>query len=201
MKLIAITQRVDEIAAYGERRDALDQQWIELLASCGLTPLILPNRLPVVQQLLWSVPIDGIVLTGGNDLVKYGGNAPERDEVEKHLISYAIDHRIPLLGVCRGMQMIQDYFSVPLVEVEGHIASIHTIKSARGCAKRNSFHRFGARHSVKELIVLATSEDGVIEAVEHRTTKLRGIMWHPERANGGGLEDRQWIRDWLWNGR
>jgi len=197
MKLIAVTQRVDEIAAYGERRDALDQRWIELLTDCGFMPLVLPNRLSVVQRLLESMPVEGIVLTGGNDLVPYGGNAPERDEAETYLIGCAIERRIPLLGVCRGMQMIQHCCGVRLSEVEGHIASIHTVTSETQSFRRNSFHRFGARDSTDELVVRATAEDGVIEAIEHKTAKLRGMMWHPERTYPFDPEDKQWITEWF----
>ncbi|WP_127533598.1 gamma-glutamyl-gamma-aminobutyrate hydrolase family protein [Paenibacillus kobensis] len=200
MKLIAVTQRVDVITAYGERRDALDQRWIELLTSCGFVPLVLPNRLLAVQLLLKCMPICGIVLTGGNDLAKYGGDAPERDEAEMYLIEYAVERKLPLLGVCRGMQMIQDYCGVPLSEVQGHIASIHSVTSGTRSFRRNSFHRFGARHSTKELVIRAAAEDGVVEAVEHATDKLRGIMWHPERTFPPDPEDVQWIRNWLSNG-
>lgn len=65
----------------------------------------------------------GIVLTGGNSLCKYGGNAPERDENEHTLIDYAVQNNIPLYGLCRGMQVILDYFGIELENVAFHAAT------------------------------------------------------------------------------
>ena len=141
-RLIALTQRVERIEAIGERRDALSQEWAALAEACGFLPLPLPNRLTAVRQLLAAVRVDGIILTGGNDLASYGGDAPERDEAERFLIQYAIARRTPLLGVCRGMQMLLDYFGAPLQKVEGHIRVEHPLD--RG-GTVNSFHSWGAR--------------------------------------------------------
>ena len=101
-RLIALTQRVERIEAIGERRDALSQEWAALAEACGFLPLPLPNRLTAVRQLLAAVRVDGIILTGGNDLASYGGDAPERDEAERFLIQYAIDRRTPLLEIGRA---------------------------------------------------------------------------------------------------
>ena len=109
MKKVVVTQRVDVTSTYGERRDCLDQRWIELLLSVGLFPVLVPNNLDYVKKLIATEQIDGVLLTGGNSLLNYGGDAPERDEVEKNLLELAILKNIPLLGVCRGMQIIQNY--------------------------------------------------------------------------------------------
>lgn len=178
-KLIAVTQRVERVEAIGERRDALSQEWAELAEDCGFAPLLLPNRLSTVRQLLAALPVEGVLLTGGNDLASCGGDAPERDAVERYLIQAAVERRIPLLGVCRGMQMVLDYFGAPLRRVEGHVRVEHPL---RGGGTVNSFHSWGAMECPEALVPLAWSADGVLEAVSHRDYPwINGVMWHPER--------------------
>ncbi len=181
MIMIGVTLRVDDWSERVERRDAIDQRWIKLLVACGCMPVLLPNHLPTVKMILSQLTIRGFLITGGNDLSKYGGDSPEREESERWLLRYACSRGKPLLGVCRGMQLIQDYWKVPLERVEGHVAARHIVHSGDGSASRNSYHRFGARTTVDELEVTARSQDGVIEAVAHREFPIRGIMWHPER--------------------
>lgn len=195
MKMIAITQRVEKVEAYGETRDSLDQSWAKLVFQCGFLPVILPNNMEVAKSLLNQISISGIILTGGNNLVNYDGDAPERDQLEQYLIEYSMEAGIPLLGVCRGMQVIQDYFKVPLVKVKGHIATEHEINVEGKRNLKNSFHRYGARSSVEELLILAASEDGVVEAIYHKEFKIFAIMWHPERNNPFDQEDILYIEN------
>jgi len=192
-KLIAITQRVECIEAIDERRDALSQEWTELAERCGFIPLILPNRLTATQELLAAMPVEGILLTGGNDLASYGGDAPERDEVERYLIQTAIERQIPLLGVCRGMQMLLDYFGMPLRRVEGHVRVEHQLDRGEIV---NSFHGWGATECRTPLTPLAWSSDGVLEAAAHRECPwIRGIMWHPERYHPPRPQDIERIKE------
>ena len=192
-KLIAVTQRVEYIEAIGERRDALSQEWAGLAEACGFVPLPLPNRLPAVQELLAALPVAGVLLTGGNDLAAYGGDAPERDKVERYLIQTATERHIPLLGVCRGMQMVLDYFGIPLRRVEGHVRVEHALDSGDTV---NSFHSWGAVECSAPLTPEAWSADGVLEAVSHRDYPwLRGIMWHPERYHPARPQDIERIKE------
>ena len=192
MKRIAITQRVALIEAIGERRDALSQEWAELAEACGFLPVLLPNRRPLAQAMLAATPVDGILMTGGNDLVCYGGDAPERDELEQYLIAYAMQAGIPLLGVCRGMQMLLHYFKTPLTRVEGHVRTKHPLSNGDLV---NSFHSWGALTCHAPLKSRATSADGVIEAVTHVDfPQIQGIMWHPERYHPFREEDLKFIR-------
>lgn len=178
-KCVAVTQRVECIAAVGERRDALSQEWTGLAEACGFLPLPLPNHLSTVRGLLEAGRPDGIILTGGNDLSAYGGDAPERDELERFLIQYSAEQRIPLLGVCRGMQMILDQFGAKLRKVEGHVRKEHALSNGDTV---NSFHAWGAVECQRPLIPDAWSTDGVLEAVTHQDFPwIHGVMWHPER--------------------
>ena len=128
MKAVAITQRVSVVPAYGERRDCLDQAWTKFLAACGLLPVLLPNVTEAALALCEGAGIAGLVLTGGNDLAALGGDAPERDAVENALLDLAERRGLPVLGVCRGMQVIQQRFAIPLRRVEGHVAQRQVIR-------------------------------------------------------------------------
>lgn len=192
-KLVAVTQRVEYIEAIQERRDALSQEWANLADACGFAPLLLPNHLPSVQELLATLPVGGILLTGGNDLAAYGGDAPERDAVERYLIQTAVDRRIPLLGVCRGMQMVLDYFGTPLQRVDGHVRVEHTLNCG---VTVNSFHSWGAVECRAPLAAGAWGADGVLEAVLHQDCPwIKGIMWHPERYYPFRSRDIGWIKE------
>lgn len=192
-KCIAVTQRVENIEAIGERRDALSQEWTGLAGACGFLPLLLPNHLPAVRELLEDWRPDGIILTGGNDLAAYGGNAPERDALEQFLIQYSAEEKIPLLGVCRGMQMILNQFGAKLRKVEGHVRMEHLLSNGD---EVNSFHSWGAVECQRPLTPEAWSADGVLEAVSHQDFPwIHGIMWHPERYHPMRERDIQLIKE------
>jgi putative glutamine amidotransferase len=129
------------------------------------------------------MPISGILLTGGNDLSAYGGDAPERDATENILIDIADKRTLPVLGVCRGMQMIQHRFGIRLERVAGHVTPRQVISIDGESAEVNSYHNFGARETRPPLEAWAFAEDGVVKAVRHTTERMMGIMWHPERLN------------------
>lgn len=180
-RIIAVSQRVVIDDKTGERRDALDQNWSAFLEKCGCIPLLIPNRPEVAKQILKRISIDGILLTGGNDLCEYGGDAAERDETERFLLKVSFKKRIPLLGVCRGMQVIQNFFGIRLERVRGHVAARQTIRINGKKTEVNSFHDWGAKNTKTPLQVWAVADDGVIKAVRHSEAFLCGLMWHPER--------------------
>lgn len=191
MRFIAISQRVTVVPNYQERRDCLDQQWIKFLLACGIQPILVPNHSEVAKKLLESFPICGVILTGGNDLVEYGGDAPERDEVELMLLRYSLEFSLPLLGICRGMQLIQHYFGVKLQPVTGHVTKQQRISIGEQVVCEDSYHCFGAMSTVKELDVWARANDGVIKAIKHVDHQILGIMWHPERKKNFSENDIQ----------
>jgi gamma-glutamyl-gamma-aminobutyrate hydrolase PuuD len=182
MKRVAITQRVSIVKQYGERRDCLDQAWPRFLSACGLMPLALPNVIEVAMTLCTNVDVTGLLLTGGNDLAALGGDAPERDAVENALLDLAERRGLPVLGVCRGMQLIQQRCAIPLCRVEGHVVPQQLI-SVHGEPKEvNSYHHFGAYESRPPFDVWAVAPDGVVKAIRHSGQAITGIMWHPERC-------------------
>jgi N5-(cytidine 5'-diphosphoramidyl)-L-glutamine hydrolase len=182
MKTVAVTQRVAIVPEYAERRDCLDQGWPRFLAACGLLPLPLPNVIEVALALCANARVCGLVLSGGNDLVGLGGEAPERDSVEHALLDLAERDRLPVIGVCRGMQLIQQRCGIALRPVDGHVTPRQVIRVGGERKEVNSYHRFAAFESRPPLTTLAIADDGAIKAVRHATLPITGIMWHPERA-------------------
>jgi putative glutamine amidotransferase len=182
MKTVALTQRVSVVPAYGERRDCLDQAWTRFLVACGLLPVLLPNATETALALCEVAGVAGLVLTGGNDLAECGGDAPERDAAEYALLDWAERRGLPVLGVCRGMQVIQHRFGIALRRVAGHVANRQVIRIDGEPREVNSFHRFAALDSRPPLEVWAVADDGVVKAIRHAARPITGIMWHPERC-------------------
>lgn len=178
---VAISQRVQLIAEYGERRDCLDQQWAAFLHACDLLPIPVPNFPTGVDSMLSHARVRGIVLTGGENLAAFGGTSPERDATEQALLTYARRENLPVLGVCRGMQHLVHSCGGTLRSVAGHVACSHTIDCEGRTRVVNSFHSLAADRLPDELEIVASCTDGVVEAVRHRSAPWFGIMWHPER--------------------
>jgi putative glutamine amidotransferase len=187
MKAVAVTQRVVVDPPYGTRRDCLDQVWVKFLLECGLIPIPIPNTVDAAMQICGRV--GGIVLTGGNDLTAYGGDAPERDETEAALLDLAERRDLPVLGVCRGMQMILHRFGARLEKVQGHVAPRQRILIDGRSVEVNSFHNFGAMEVYPPLMTWAIADDGVIKAVRHSNRRMIGVMWHPERREPFAADD------------
>ena len=191
-KRIGLTQRVEYIAKIQERRNALSNEWDQLAKQSGFLPIILPNEKELAIEIMEELQIDGLIFTGGNDLVAYGGDAEERDCTEKALLSYAIKKQIPVLGVCRGMEFILDYFGVPLKKVTGHIRVEHKLRSGKFV---NSYHSLAGKEKACEKLFFLKEiceEDKVVEQIQHKVHKnIHGIMWHPERYHPFREQDLQ----------
>jgi gamma-glutamyl-gamma-aminobutyrate hydrolase PuuD len=188
---IGVTQRV--VAGAG-RDDVLDQSWTRFLAHCGLTPLPLPNDADTARRIVTGLPVTGLLLTGGNYLGVCGGDAPERDATEHALVDLALRRDMPLIGVCRGMQVLQHHFGVPLHRVTGHVSPSVTLTVDGRPRAANSFHNWAATTTVAPLRAWVSGTGGVVKAVRHETAPLVGIMWHPERMTPFTAEDEDLFR-------
>lgn len=199
MKTVIYTQRVEVVEAYQERRDCADQRIADFIFACGFLPIPVPNKSDLAEAIIKELQPAGIILTGGNSLALYGGNALERDSMDYALIKLSIQNHIPLYGFCRGMQSILSYFGNDLISVEGHVAVRHMIKSEDDSYEVNSYHN-QACVKLKDgcgLLVTAWTEDGVIEAIQHESLPIMGTMWHPEREEAFTGRDIENLRRML----
>jgi len=177
MKVVAVSQRVDVFPERGESRDALDQRLIDFLLLAGYLPVPVPNGLQDdLPHWLNAVAPQAIVLSGGNDI----GLCHARDLTESRLLDHARAHGLPVLGICRGMQMIAHWSGGELKPVNGHVRTRHQL-SGRIVAEVNSYHALALDGCPPEFEVQARSEDGEIEAIRHLDRPWEGWMWHPER--------------------
>ena len=106
---IALSQRVEQVQSYAETRDCLDRRWYDLMTTYGHHGIAVPNTPDITEDWCEQYDIEGIILTGGNDIAGQASAtniSVERDETERCLLNYAIINNLPVLGVCRGLQFL-----------------------------------------------------------------------------------------------
>jgi putative glutamine amidotransferase len=161
--------------------------------------------------------LDGLLLAGGGDVdpALYGESphpatkyvAPERDEVELVLTRWALDDRLPILAICRGVQVLNVAAGGTLYQdVSDQLPSAlkhdyhpgyprtltpHSVAPVPGSRLAdllldplipvNSLHHQGIRDLARGLVASAHATDGLIEGVEHGAHPFAlGVQWHPE---------------------
>jgi len=190
---IGISQRHWPIETQAFERDALDSAWADwLLAKWPSASFLgLPN-LQNTGQLLSYVQrwqLNAFILSGGGD----ARTTARRVAVEAVLLDHAEKHRLPVLGVCRGMQVLHLRSGGALSALTGHVRSVHHVHGADVDAEVNSWHDFGITALTPPWEELARASDGSIEAMRHRQLPWLGLMWHPERDQGDVEAIWPWI--------
>lgn len=185
MKPVIISQRVDVFPNRNEKRDALDVRLNEWVMEAGYIPFPVPNSIEKLDLINWIrriAPI-GLVLSGGNDV----GKEQKRDALELNLLQLAEHEKMPVLGICRGMQIMAHKAKASLKTIDNHVNKRHDISVLGQYEKKfpssvNSFHGMQIDYLPSEFEILArASEDNCIEAIRHKHLPWEGWMWHPER--------------------
>lgn len=199
----------------------------------GGIPLVIPpsDDLTVLPSLLDS--LDGILLSGGADInplflgedpMKELRNInPYRDRQELMIVRMAADRQIPILGICRGIQIMtvafggtiyQDIYSQAEGRLIKHSQDLdrpyasHTVNidensllaeiMGKTVLPVNSFHHQAVREPAPGFRASARSNDGIIEAVESTEYKsMLGVQWHPECFILNGDKSMMPLFDWL----
>ena len=169
--------------------DFLDHYWLNFFDKKKYEFLLVPNSKKLATKLIKNNKnIDLIIIPGGNDLFEKSKISTSRLKVESLLINFSILKKIPLLGVCRGMQLINHYFGGSLSKIKGHMRKSHNIYLKDNLFLKdrmivNSYHNFGVKkiNVAKKFKILAVDSNNNIEMFEHEQKKIIGVMWHPER--------------------
>jgi putative glutamine amidotransferase len=213
---VALTTTLDHAAGeYSRPAVFLYTSYINALEQFGLAPvLITPAHSPgAIAALLEAC--SGLVLSGGEDVdpARYGekpspalgATLAARDDMEFRALELALSRDMPVLGICRGCQVLNVHLGGSLyqdIDTERpgllhqqrapwtqrtHAASVrpdsllHRIVRADEL-RINSFHHQAVKALGRELRVVARAEDGLVEAIEHETQSwVLGVQWHPER--------------------
>ena len=153
--------------------------------------------------------LDGLLLPGGCDVnpARYGKEPipqeitdDDQDALQFDVLARFLEARKPVLGICRGHQLLNVAFGGTLIQhlpgAEKHMSlpsgedSVHPVHAERDSFlyriygsdfRVNSSHHQGIELPGKGLHAVLHSEDGVIEAIEHDSLPVWGVQWHPER--------------------
>lgn len=197
----------------------LENDMARYIAQKGILPVLIPDlEKGILKDLLEEM--DGFVLQGGNDLApqtygeeaildgKWKGDA-YRDQYELRILDFAVKSDKPVLGICRGLQLMNVYFGGTLYQdnatqrqskishrdadlydtvshgvsfTEGKI--LNKIYGEERNAQVNTVHHQSIKDLGRDLEVLATClEDGTIEAIGYTGAeegKIMAVQWHPE---------------------
>jgi putative glutamine amidotransferase len=204
----------------GGERAGVNAAYAHAIARAGGIPLLLTPPIGAAGADEAIKPLQGLVLTGGHDIdpewydahpsPALGPLDPHRDEFELALFHAARARRMPILGICRGLQLVnvamggtlwQDLPSEKPSDIQhdppvARDARTHPIRLAgdsrlyaalgAGILLTNSFHHQAIRDLAPGLKVTARADDGVIEGVEGTAEEgwLVAVQWHPEEFHG-----------------
>jgi putative glutamine amidotransferase len=204
---------------WDQRADVLPAQYAEAVVACGGVPLLLPpvDVMGAAEAVVRR--LDGLVVSGGADVdpatydaaphPRTAGWRPDRDAWELALLTAAEAVALPVLGVCRGMQLMAvhagghlDQHTPDLVGHEAHspggdafgAIAVSTAAGSRLAALVGPSLEVNCHHhqSVSEhpgYVATAHAEDGTLEAMEAESAErfCVGVQWHPETAADVGL--------------
>ncbi len=199
-----------------EKSKGAESLYFKALVAAGARPEELELLTAADSSRLRAEKFDGVLFAGGEDVdpALYGEEKRyetvhvnrERDDFEQRLLDRALHHRLPILGICRGAQLINVKFGGTLYQdlerdvnpelehrqAENRGDTIHTVtltdpasrlaEDFHGSWGVNSIHHQAIKRLGRGLKVTAHSEDGLVEAVEAANDYpfLLAVQWHPE---------------------
>lgn len=197
-KIIGVTPRISKNGDV--ERIGVNINYCDALQQRGANVIMITLNNPNLTEILDLC--DGFLVTGGNDMdPKYYGEIneglskgvrEEHDIIDKEIIEYAVKHKKPLLGICRGHQSINVILGGTLLQdigtshsdlhdgVPAYTIENNVLKFEKNIIT-NSFHHQAVGKVAPNMKVVAYHEDGTIEAIVHDTLPIIGIQWHPER--------------------
>jgi putative glutamine amidotransferase len=205
---LIITQR-QAPDRHGSPTDSLENAYVDCFSALGFNIIPIPNKTPDPASFMANLAPLGLVLSGGGDISPslYGGQplsgqllSPERDRLEFSLLDFAVKKKIPVLGICRGMQMINVFFGGGLDSMilsathdPKDVIAPHNIlfedevlqgQFSDGC-EVNSYHRQAVPLDQLGRGIVAFARHGTMllaEGIRHIELPIAGIQWHPERS-------------------
>ena len=191
--IIGVVGRAVAMPGRAEVYEGFDREFPVLLGDLGFVPIGLSATCIDPMAILDQIDFAGFLLSGGGDV----GQPPGRADLENLILHHAFDKGVPVLGICRGMQVIVNWFGGRLVPGSGHVHTRHdVVVEGRETREVNSFHRIvvPAKGLPDVLAPLAEAPDGTIEAIKHVDLPWFGMMWHPERENPFNPSDHALIK-------
>ena len=166
------------------------------------------NSTPILTKDLSKISeCDALLLTGGGDIYPYfygedinpyGNYDTYTDIAEFYLLKQCIKNNKQVVGICKGMQVINVYFNGSLESIPNTIISnhytfskdiLHSVKLINGATVTvNSMHKQRIKVLGNDLQVEAIASDGTIEAISHKKYKVFGAQFHPERMETSYLK-------------
>lgn len=167
--------------------DFSDHYWIQAFSKKKINFVLIPNHKKISENILKEINL--LILSGGNDVLSKEKTSKIRNLVESNLIKKSIKKKIPILGICRGAQLLNIFFGGKISKINNHMNRRHQIffedKKIFNREKLivNSYHNYGiAKNNLsKSFQMLAIDKNENIEMFISKKNRIIGSMWHPER--------------------
>lgn len=187
MKSIILSSKLI-IDKYGKVNFLTDEDLSNYINKLGLNilPLSIKKNKINTENLRLA---KGLILSGGGDIYKYKKNKINklRDSIEIKLFNYFFKKNLPILLICRGFQLMIDMHKIKLFKQKNHVRKSHLLKLSNSKFLKhsklsvNSYHNYSIKKLPVNYINVASTKDGSIEIAEHKSKKILGLMFHPER--------------------